>query len=230
MTNKSGYYKKIKRQQLQNIMEPLKNNYFRMARTGKVKDFSETCIRVSNQTQAHFCCIGKQMQIEGSFWAQPWIEGKSSEQIKTMPWKWPQQQWFSRFLSQAQHVFRVKLLMPPKALERLLKTVQHRTLQEQAVRQAGDAEMSRPYPQQQNSAVGCHKAHKLGCQYLSLTPTCGHLVPLPWLIRRGATSFTHTHTSHIFSYRIRAAFFSAGSITGTSMWFPVLQNMICQQT
>lgn len=61
MTNKSWYYKKIKRQQLQNIMEPLKNNCFIMARTGKVKDFSETRIRVSNQTQ--FCCTWKQMQI-----------------------------------------------------------------------------------------------------------------------------------------------------------------------
>lgn len=47
MTNKSWYYKKnTETAAAKKRMQPLKNNYFIMARTQKVEYFSEMCIRV----------------------------------------------------------------------------------------------------------------------------------------------------------------------------------------
>lgn len=111
-----------------------------------------------------------------------------------MAWKWPQQPWSSRLLSQAQSIFIVKLLMPPKALERLSKTVS--TIHNftgagcETGRKCRDEQSLCP----QNSAVGSYKALKLCSQYPSLTPTCAHLPSLPWLMRWGAAPFTCSHT------------------------------------
>lgn len=84
----------------------------------------------------------------------------------------------------------------PKALERLPKTISTTTHDSTGAgwetgRRCREDQSLSP---QQNPAVGCYKAQKLGFQYLSLTPTSAHLLSLPWLMRWGAAPFTRSHT------------------------------------
>lgn len=173
MTNKNGYYKKIKRQQLQKIMEVLKNHYFIMARTVKAKDFSGTCIRMSTRLRLISVTLGSKCNFRTAFeHNRNYKENLQSKTVSTTTYDSREADW-------------------------------------ETGRRCRDEQSLSP---QQNPAVGCHKAQKLRCQYLSLTPTNGHLLSLPWLMRSGA-ALAHT-PSYIFFCRIRVAFPSAGSLTG----------------
>lgn len=48
-------------------MEELENNYFLMARTGKVKDFSETCIRISARLRLTSVALESKCKFKTAF-------------------------------------------------------------------------------------------------------------------------------------------------------------------
>lgn len=48
-------------------MEALKNNYSIMARTGKVKDFSETCIRMNTRPRFTSVALGSKCKFKTAF-------------------------------------------------------------------------------------------------------------------------------------------------------------------
>lgn len=170
------------------IMETLKKNHLIMASTGKVKDFSETGIRMNTRTRLASVALGSKCKFKRVFEHNHGNKERADKndvlEVTTVTMIIWTPVWGSI-------CFHTEIVHAPQSSEKtILDSATDYPTSTGAGwgtgRRCSDEQSLSP---QQNSAVGCLQGTETG--YVSLTQTCAHLLPLPWLrLWWGAAPFT----------------------------------------
>lgn len=173
------------------IMETLKNRYLIMARTGKVKEFSEMGIRMNTRTRLASVALGSKCKFK----RVSEHNHRNKENLQGRQKRWPESDHSNN--DHLDSCLRLSLVLYwncscPSKLREDYTRQSNGLLYFNRSRLGGPQEMqwwAVPVPTAELSS-GIFTRHR-NRVYVSLTPTCAHLLPLPWLkLWWGAAPFT----------------------------------------